>query len=495
MPAVIPASGFDRHLRTAHRRLAAALAIVLAASSGAAFPAPGDLDLTFAGDGVLFVDATGRHDRVNALVALPDGSLLAAGSFDHGLPTHSDMTLLKLTPGGGPDTSFGVAADGLAEVALGGDQDVANALLVQPDGRIVVAGALEPGANTDFGVARFDADGVLDTSFGDVDPNGGRLGYVRVNVGTSSGANDYATVIARQRVGGNAGKLVVAGSGLSNDGANCCYRRFGLVRLTADGSVDTSFGPQEAPTGIVVAPPSALGAAEYPTGIATRADGSMPGDTITVVGYVFPDVRALIRRYTANGLPDTSFDGDGLLVIEDTLQNSQATGMGRIDAAVYQPDGKLLVVGRARDRGFTFMRFHANGARDTSFGVNGRVSIKYSETSYYDTPSALVLQSDGKIIAAGQFSAIYDGERSNDFAVVRLLTDGTPDPAFGDGGWSTYPLVLDADIAHAVAIGPKGEITAAGYAQRTGASTLQDDMAFLRLEGDTGIFADGFDGD
>jgi len=78
---------------------------------------------------------------------------------------------------------------------------------------------------------------------------------------------------------------------------------------------------------------------------------------------------------------------------------------------------------------------------------------------------------------------------------VRLLPDGTPDPSFGDGGWSTYPLVLDTDIAAAVAIGPRGEITAAGYAQRPGTSNLQDDMAFMRLEGDTRIFADGFDGD
>lgn len=485
--AVIPTAPASR-LRLLRRRLATALTLVLAGVSTAAFPAAGDLDLTFGADGVVFVDGLVGNDRVRALLPLPDGSVLAAGYMDNGQPTTDDLAVLKLDPAGNPDLGFGTG--GVAFANGGGDGDEAYALLRQPDGRIVAAGSLEPSAHPDFAIVRFNADGTLDTSFGESDGLGARRGFARANMGPDENVNDHATALARQ----SDGKFVLAGQGYA-DADGFRYARFSLVRFDANGDIDTSFGTDG--NGKVFSPGTVFQAGEFATGIALRRNGALPASNkVTVVGYVFAKSKALVRRYDANGTLDTTFDSDGVLTIDDALVNSVATGMYRINAAVLQEDGKLVVVGEARDRGFTFMRFNPNGSRDAGFGNNGRVSVKFSDTTREDLPYALALQADGKIVAAGHFTATYNGDTSADFGVVRLLPDGTPDPSFGDGqGRSTYPLTTDTDVAAAVAIMARGEVLAAGHAQRirAGAGSLNDDMAFLRLQGDPGIFSDGFE--
>ena len=490
-------------LRRVRQRLAAALAITLAGVSTAAFPAPGDLDASFGSGGVVFLqgptdDPTFRgHDHAAALLALPDGRALVAGSFDMGRDLgYSNMALVRLLGNGNEDlASFGLDAQGgsdgpgRTEVQLPGDQDVASALLVQPDGRIVIAGALEPGSNTDFGIARFSADGVLDPTFGEPNGNGARTGYARINVGTSSSHNDYAVALARQAIGENAGKFVLAGSGIAPEGQVCCYRRFGLARFHADGTPDTSFGT----AGMLIAGHSGNpSAAEYPTAIATHADGTLPDDRITVVGLTNSTSNpssAIVRRFLANGAPDPGFDGDGLLVIQNTHVSGVYSGLKSVDAAVYQPDGKLLLVGRAGDHGFTFLRLNFDGTRDTGFGSNGRVSVRFPDSVLDDEPTAGALQSNGKIVAAGFFAS----EQGADFAVVRLLRNGALDTRFGNGGRVSHALVPATDSAAAVAIMRDGSILAGGLAQRPGVPNLQTDMALLRLVGDPDIFSDGFE--
>src|SRR5690606_30897780 len=124
-----------------------------------------------------------------------------------------------------------------------------------------------------------------------------------------------------------------------------------------------------------------------------------------------------------------------------------------------------------------------NGARDTSFGSNGRVSVRFPG-SVLDEPAALTIQPNGKIVAAG-FST---GPNGADFAVVRLLKTGSLDTRFGTGGRVTHQLVTGTDTAAAVAVMRDGSILAAGLARRPGVSNPQTDMAFLRLFGDPDIF-------
>lgn len=457
---------------------------------GHAMAAPGDLDLTFGQDGVMLVNLNGGQEHFSALLAQPDGSVLAAGALYHRDPVEAvqsgyDMSIVRVLRDGQLDPGFGV--DGLVQVDTGDDSDAGYGLAQQADGKLLVAGRLDSGAYGDFGVARLNPDGTLDTSFGEIDgPQ--RRGYRRINIGPTAFINDEARAVALQ----SDGRIVVAGVGYAMDGS-FNYPRFAVARFTTSGDLDTSFGSG----GTMVAPATAAEVSEYVTGIATRRDGSMPNDRITVVGYVFARSTAVVRRYLSNGQPDTSFGSGGELQITESMVNGQRQGMTRIDAGVWTDAGKLVVVGTGGDRGFVFQRFNANGSLDTTFGSGGRVLVKFSGVTEYDEPVSITLLDDGRIVAAGYASMTYgSAAASKDFAVVQLLPDGTPDPAFGDGhGRSTYPLSMAADQAFAIAATADGDLLAAGTANDDEYTGPGDSRrgAFMRLQGDRRLFRDSFE--
>lgn len=464
------------------------LALALGASSAVA--APGDLDLSFGQDGVMLVSRGGGAEHFSAALTLPDGSVLAAGALYHRDPAQAptrgyDMSLVKVRPDGQLDPDWGI--DGLAQIDNGQDGDAAFALARQPDGKLLVAGRIESGAYSDFGLARLHPDGSLDQGFGEI-LGDARRGFVRINIGPGPFFNDEARAVALQ----SDGRIVLAGIGFAQDGG-FNYQRFALARFSAQGELDVSFGD----AGTVIAPATQFQVAEYLTGIATRRDGSLPGDAITVVGYVFARSTGLIRRYLPDGQPDLNFGENGTLRLTETVQNGVRRGMTSVAAAAWQDDGKLVVVGTGGDRGFVFQRFHADGTLDTGFGQQGRTLVKFSPTVEYDEPAALVLQPNGKILAAGYASMRYgEAARSKDFAVVRLLPDGSPDPQFGDGqGRSTYPLSIGTDEAFAIAVDGTGQLLVAGAAIEDGHQGGGGSRrgAFLRLHGDADLFRSGFE--
>ena len=478
-----PARGPSRPLRSA-----VALALLAATATHAA---PGDVDVTYAEDGVLFIDGAGHgRDDVQALLALPGGGVVGAGGIDDGLPRSGDMGIVQLTPSGALDPQFGEG--GIVLIDGGGDADQAWAMLRQPDGKLVVAGSLERDSYLDFGIVRLNADGSPDSGFGEDDGSGARTGRLHVNTGADEFVHDTAHALARQ----SDGKLVMAGdTEVTEDGTN--WVRFALVRVDADGSVDSAFGSND--DGIVVSPASQHSPGEQwdevVTAIALRRDGSLPADDrITVVGYGFAGEYSLVRRYLADGQPDTSFDGDGTLVIHHRNDEGDVVGFSEIAHAVLQEDGKLLVTGESGERAFTVMRFHADGRLDTGFGVGGRASVRFSAEGDYDIPGALALQADGRILLAGYFSnpaTSYD----LDFGVARLLPDGSPDTSFGGGdAVAIHPLSAREDIATALAVLPDGAIVAAGFATPDDNDLALTDMAFLRLQGDRSpLLKDGFE--
>jgi serralysin len=466
--------------------LAALLACPVAA-------APGEPDLRFGDGGVVFIDTGGDEaDRIEALVADADGSVWATGSMNLGINTGADLAVVRLLPDGTPDPMFG--DDGIAGFDAGGGSDIGRAILRQPDGRLLVAGRLNNGAHTDWGLARFNANGSLDTSFGEIVSGNTRRGYVRVDVAPDAFTNDQAVDLALQ----SDGRIVVAGHGYQfqcGDGTNNCgfkYERFALVRFTTDGVLDPGFGDN----GRVISSSPLFQRSELATAIAKRADGSLPpDDSITVVGYAQFAGEAQVRRYLANGSPDLSFAGNGLLRIADSEFTGRFEGIGHIAAGVLQDDGRLVVAGTGMDRAFALLRINANGSIDTSFGGsgNGLRFVKFSVDVEYDEAYALVLHADGRLTAAGFATAANNGVDSEDFAVAQLLPDGTPDPAFGDGqGRVRYPLSLRRDIAHAIAAMPGDGVLAAGFALDEDAPA-NSRAAFLRLVGSDRIFRNGFE--
>ncbi|MBZ9752223.1 hypothetical protein K7W42_15315 [Deinococcus sp. HMF7604] len=171
----------------------------------------GTLDTSFGSGTGKVVTAVGPNvgsasaDVANAFVRLPDGSFVVAGSsnyFDSANTTGIDVALTKFQPNGAVDTTFGTNGRVFTSVGAGNGTDVANGIEVQPDGKLVIGGTSVTGGSSgqDFLVARYNANGSLDTSFG-------TAGKVLIGFGASS-ATDIGRAVQLQ---GN-GHIVVTGS-------------------------------------------------------------------------------------------------------------------------------------------------------------------------------------------------------------------------------------------------------------------------------------------
>ena len=155
---------------------------------------------------------------------------------------------------------------------------------------------------------------------------------------------------------------------------------------------------------------------------------------------------------------DTSF-GVGGKVITDFVGEENA------NAVALQPDGKIVVAGRAGDPSigsgnFALARYHPNGSLDTTFGGDGRVITDFVSHS---AAFAVALQPDGKIVAAGYAfdpSETPTGLRHG-FALARYQPDGTLDTTFGEDG-RVITDVRNAAVIYAVALQPDGKIVVAG---------------------------------
>src|SRR5262249_29179472 len=126
---------------------------------------PGSLDTTFGGTGKVTTDFAGGSDYAAALVLQPDGKLVAAGQAQaNPQNTDSNFGLARYNTNGSLDTTFG--GTGKITTDFSSQYDQGAALVLQPDGKIAVAGSAEVGNNSALAVARYNADGSLDTTFG-----------------------------------------------------------------------------------------------------------------------------------------------------------------------------------------------------------------------------------------------------------------------------------------------------------------------------------------
>ncbi len=182
--------------------------------------ANGTPDTSFGTTGAVMLSSTGSS-ALRGVAVQADGKIVAAGDVALG-GMDADFSVVRVNANGSPDTGFGT--NGQQTVTFGESQyDAANALVVQADGKIIVVGLTSPGSASHFAVARLNADGSLDTSFdGD--------GKVQIPVG----AGGFARSVVLQADG----KVLVAG--YSSNTANGLD--FNLVRLNTDGSLDASFG-------------------------------------------------------------------------------------------------------------------------------------------------------------------------------------------------------------------------------------------------------------
>lgn len=469
-----------------HRLATAATSLLACAATPALAVRPGDLDSNFGLGGYVTNDFFGTDEQVFAVSPMRDGRFVAAGKVTganaSGSGGSENMSIARYLPNGTLDSTFG--SGGLVQFDVDGTPDEVRALRVLSDNSILAAGSLSTSAHADFGIFKLRADGSRDTAFGEADAVSGRKSYVRLDIaGVNFHDNAYAMAVQRD------GRIVLAGtSPVFHDGFN--YNQVAIARFTADGVPDATFGGGD---GVVILDPFFGAAADVLTTIALDQAGNPGADgRIVVGGYTFGQNRAFLARVTATGAIDPTFGQGGRVILADANTGGVRTGMSRLADARITADGRIVAIGTGGDRGMTAMRFGANGTLDTTFGTNGRSLIKFSGGADSDEPAALVLQGNGRIVAAGYATNRATGAAHKDFFVGRWNADGSVDTAFGDQGSKVVQVAAGEDEAFAVAVEVSGNILAGGYSTRP--NVAPRDYALLRLFGDADrIFANGFD--
>jgi uncharacterized delta-60 repeat protein len=400
--------------------------------------ASGMLDATF-GSGGKFLAPPGYAQGV---VIQADGKIVivAWGPFDNG----NSFTLTRFNTDGSVDPSFGIG--GKTAGNLGGlrlaDEEV-HSLAMQSDGKLIVAGrgtGLVNGAiNDEFALARYEANGQLDASFG----VGGKV-FSSFNNGRSSFLR--ALVIQAD------GKLVAVGSTprTSND------YNFAIARFLADGSLDASFGSG----GTVVTDFSQRNNDNSAEAIAIQADGKLVIAGWNQLGGSGSNIAPALARYNVDGSIDATFGTGGQVSNTSLIDN-----YGGPAAVAIQADGKI-VLSKDVDTGFgdfALSRYNANGSPDTSFGINGVVSTDLSGGNQ-DRSITMLIQADGRVIVGGS----SQGPNSSLFALARYQSDGSLDTTFGSGGKVLTDFGLSFAICNALAVQSDGKIVAVGGASDGG---------------------------
>jgi uncharacterized delta-60 repeat protein len=457
----------------------------------ARFSSTGMLDTTFGAQGVV----TGNFLNTTANVLVQgDGRIITAGAVFTVPGSTSDQrfALNRFTSSGSPDTSFGTGGK-VVTTFIGPVLATPEVVLLQPDGKIVVAGFYGIGTQT-FALTRYNPDGNLDATFG----NGGKA-TLQVNTGAIS-----AGVLQPD------GKILVVGLASQANGP----AGLALVRFNADGSLDQSFGSG----GLVITTPGGLTngrqVALQPDGkilVAAKGRSTTGSDTIGLVRFntdgsldtgFMANIPALLPMNTAADIPGLTLQSDGKIVLSAYALGLNNTnkyallrfnpsgsldptfGNGGIAAIDFsgkvhvQPDGRIVVVGpnvaQGTDRAVALARFFPNGNPDTTFGTGGKAVANFGPNG--GPPDDFTIQPNGKILASGRAAG-------NTLAVARFDPNGSPDSSFGMGSVATADLADKFGSVTSLALQPDGRIVEAGRALAGPVETF----GLARFKGDSPI--------
>lgn len=424
------------------RRVAALAVLVLLAALTGAQPwtaaRAGGLDPTFGVGGRVVTDlamARGLDNPVREWVTTmtleQDDAVLVAGGYTPA--TNPRPFLARFTPAGELDRSFGDGglAQTLPSSPFSSRVGVIERVVVQPDGRILVAGKAHD-AGTDM-IARFHSDGLLDPTFGSG-------GTVLLPQQPGSGPYDGRISVALQPDG----RIVLADSVL--DGGN---PRLLVWRLNADGSADGG-GPGDTTPG---------------DGFGTGGQVAVPGElvaaatTLGATGNLLVAARqrepagVAVVSLTSAGVPDPRFGGDGVVFV----------GLGadvEVGGIQVSTGGEIVVAGSAGSDLVALSLNALDGRPTVGFGRDGVVRL---DAGGAESASDLVVQDDRRLLLAGATRTAA----GSDVLLARLLPDGRPDVSFAPGGVlvTDFPggaAAVDSDAAAGVRIGRDGRILTAG---------------------------------
>ncbi|GEP45379.1 choice-of-anchor D domain-containing protein [Brevifollis gellanilyticus] len=347
----------------------------------------GSFDTSFDGDGKV-ASVFGTADAwANGVAIQSDGKIVVAGMATAGA-SGKVFLVARYTSGGALDTSFGAIGYAMTDVSASVHEDVAYALVIQSDGKILVAGTCDTSSQgRQFAIVRYTSGGILDTGFG----SGGKV-FTDFTTG-----DDIARAITIQPDG----KIIVAGeAGASSD--------FAAARYLADGTLDTTFNTTGKFTHSITA------GTDGARGVGVQSSGAIVLGGFAGTGNSRD--MALVRL-TSTGLLDTTFNSTGVV----TTPIGSGVDEGR--SLIVQPDDKLILAGASHNgtnHDVAVVRYTSEGVLDTSFNTTGKVVTPVGVGN--DVASAAALQSTGEIVVAGETTV----GNNQDFLLVRYGLGNVP---------------------------------------------------------------------
>jgi uncharacterized delta-60 repeat protein len=375
--------------------------LLLATIRDSALASPGDVDPSFGFAGKSITDVQQAADETLAIAIQTDGKIIAVGNVQ----SPRSFLISRHNPDGSLDISFGNAGKVITNFSAGSSS--ANAVAIQSDGKIVVAGY----AGELFALARYNSDGTLDQNFGSAGLVTARFEPDRLDT------LSLPSSVAIQ----SDGEIVIAGDSfvlnpLARDYALDC--NFGIARYNSDGSQDETFGI----AGIVI---SDFGSFDRARALAIQSDGKLvvAGDSNSTGTGPYT---MILVRYNSDGTLDPTFGVTGRVV--------PVTGSFEVSALALQADAKIVVAGTYTSASpayadFALARYNSDGTLDESFAVGGQGVTDFVWTysgSRDNRAFALALQPDGKILLGGYSSST--------FALARYNGEGSLDGTFGNSG-------------------------------------------------------------
>jgi uncharacterized delta-60 repeat protein len=382
-----------------------------ASVTGGAGP-PGSLDPSFGSGGKIIMRNLGASQDIARAVAIQaDGKILVGGETD--TPAWH-ASLARYLPTGALDTTFGTGGKIIMPFGTS-----VTGIAVQPDAKIVVS------TGFGFGVARFLENGSLDPAFQ-------WIGHVSIPFPDFSDARAVAVQPD--------GKIVVAGTAWIGD-----TTQFAVARMESDGTRDITFNVDG------IATFSVLGDHDLATSVALETSGTTTLHIVVAGSSHTPNANALavIRLNGSDGSLDTSFGGTGKV-------GTSMPWLGYATALAVASDGKIVCGGASSQ--FVLVRYAVDGSLDPTFGQSGIATLPVGAgPPFYDDLASIALQTDGRIVIAG---TMYNNPPA--FAVARITADGSLDPSFASGGSRVFHFASIEDRAYGLAIDSGGSIVVVG---------------------------------
>ncbi len=378
---------------------------------------PGTLDYSFGDSGKV---VSKNFGNCYGMVVQSDNKIVCTGN--NGQQAFQTVRYLS---DGMLDASFG--NEGIVNPVIQETGALTTSITIQTDQKLLVAGSGYKQGIPTCVILRFLPDGTLDNSFG---ING-------ISDSTFGQGESFPSIVVQPD-----GKIVETAWFAPG---------FITIRFMPDGTLDQDFGDK----GKVI---STFGANAVPDAIAMDAEGRI------IVGgnYSGNASEFIIVRYTNNGVLDESFGNNGVIITDFGKHGDQ------LFAIATQTDGKIIGAGvtgtdfTGVNENMAIVRYNLKGTLDSSFGTDGKVTIVFNATN--SQANSLILEPDGKILIGGGTGGEAEGT-SVDFALVRLLSDGSLDSAFAEDGKGVTDFGLNETSTH-IAL-QSGKIILAGTSYTT----------------------------